>query len=390
MAEYYHNRYGNDRKRKRNRPPIWALLADTVMAVVSVLAVAGLLAVFIGQFVPPDSMWYFSLPVLVAPLIYMTATAAALYWIIRWKWMAVTAMSVFVVAGLFYVSLFYKLDIARQYGEPAYERGNIKVLSYNVRIFRNDLWENCTDSITEFVKRMQPDIVCFQEFPTLDSVRREINGLMDGYTPCGLPSLSDGFVECYTKYGIIGCETITGMEGTASGITADLRIGNDTVRLVNIHLQTTSISADDKEYISRHRFISDTTREKKIHGIARRLLDNNILRAQQARVLRRIIDDSPYPVIVCGDFNDVPMSYAYRKIARRLDDTFSRAGHGYAHTFRGFYNMLRIDYILVSPDFETLSYEVPQIDASDHYPVFARLKLTQKKEKYDFGLPAKQ
>jgi len=380
MAEYYRNQFGSGRKkRKKTGISFWTIPADIIMVMLSVLSAAGIIIVFIGRFVPPERMWYFSLPALVAPIIYIVALASTLYWIIRWKWIATLAMLVFVVFGMFHVSLYYKLDIAREYGRQNYERGNITVMSYNVRLFRDDNWTDVADSVTSFVRRQRPDIVCFQEFPTAAADRSRIDSLMRGYTPCGIHSASDNFVECYTKYRILNAAPIFGMQGTASGMYADLLIGTDTVRVINVHLQTTSVSTDDKAYISEHKFISDATREEKMHGIARRLLDNNILRARQAEIIHSVVERSPYPVILCGDFNDVPISYAYRIAAQGLDDTFSDGGQGYAYTFRGFYNMMRIDYILVSPCFETLSYEVPTIVASDHYPAFARLKLTQNK-----------
>mgnify|MGYP000783241517 FL=1 len=77
--------------------------------------------------------------------------------------------------------------------------------------------------------------------------------------------------------------------------------------------------------------------------------------------------------IVCGDFNDTPMSYVYRTMARGLRDAFRECGSGYSHTFRGFYNTLRIDYVL-SGGFEPLSYEVLPVDYSDHHPVVVRLR----------------
>ena len=112
--------------------------------------------------------------------------------------------------------------------------------------------------------------------------------------------------------------------------------------------------------------------------MAQRLYENSCIRSHQVDALRHDMDHCPYPVIICGDFNDIPMSYAYRTVASGLDDTFSKKGNGYVHTFNGFFGLLRIDYILVSKQFETLSYDVFPIDASDHYPVMARVLLKNK------------
>ena len=90
----------------------------------------------------------------------------------------------------------------------------------------------------------------------------------------------------------------------------------------------------------------------------RRLTDSNILRAPQVDTLAQMVASSPYPAIVCGDFNDTPVSYTYRTITRNLRDAFCWAGRGYSHTYRGFFDMLRIDYVLCGEEFEPLSYEV--------------------------------
>lgn len=95
-----------------------------------------------------------------------------------------------------------------------------------------------------------------------------------------------------------------------------------------------------------------------MRDMVRRLSENNKLRASQVDTISRMIAASPYPAIVCGDFNDVPVSNSYRRMSRRLRDSFRDQGRGYSHTYRGFFDMLRIDYVLASKEFTTLSYDV--------------------------------
>ena len=96
----------------------------------------------------------------------------------------------------------------------------------------------------------------------------------------------------------------------------------------------------------------------------------------QAKIVEKFIEKSPYKVIVCGDFNDVPLSYTYQTIAKDLNDTFSEKAVGFAYTYNTRYKLLRIDNILVSPEIEVASYEVDsKIDLSDHYPVISRLTI---------------
>ena len=91
-----------------------------------------LLVIFVSRFFEPDKLWYFSLAGLVAPIVYIISLATALYWIIRWRWKMFVLMAAFIALGWPYVSLYYKINIGKEYGTPKYERGNIKILSYNM------------------------------------------------------------------------------------------------------------------------------------------------------------------------------------------------------------------------------------------------------------------
>jgi endonuclease/exonuclease/phosphatase (EEP) superfamily protein YafD len=86
------------------------------------------------------------------------------------------------------------------------------------------------------------------------------------------------------------------------------------------------------------------------------------------------VDESPYPLVVCGDFNDTPASYTYRKIKGGLEDSFVAAGKGYAYTYRYLRRLLRIDYLFYSRDiFKATGYNSPDLEYSDHKPVIVTL-----------------
>ena len=154
-------------------------------------------------------------------------------------------------------------------------------------------------------------------------------------------------------------------------------MGDDTVRVFNNHLRSTSIKAADNDYITGHEFIGDTARETKFRSIAGRLRYNGVLRAAQVDSIAGAMRGMPQRrKIVCGDFNDTPISYVYRTMARGTTDAFSTCGKGYSHTYRGFFSTLRIDYVLYSAGLEALSYKVPFVAYSDHLPVVVRLRKT--------------
>ena len=155
---------------------------------------------------------------------------------------------------------------------------------------------------------------------------------------------------------------------------ADLLVDEDTLRVFNNHLHSTAINADDNEYITTRRFLSDTAREVKFRSIVSRLRANSELRAAQVDSISNEIHATHCGRLVCGDFNDTPVSYVYRHMAADLNDAFSECGSGYSHTYRGFFNTLRIDYVLFSEPWQAITYEVLPVEYSDHYPVVVRLK----------------
>ena len=174
-----------------------------------------------------------------------------------------------------------------------------------------------------------------------------------------------------SKYRILRSDTVL---TPSSSVWADVIVGEDTVRVFNNHLRSTAINASDNQFITSHQFLSDTARETKIRSIVTRLRENSVLRAAQVDSIAQVVGATRTRRIVCGDFNDTPMSYVYRTMAGGLNDAFSKSGSGYSHTFRGFFNTLRIDYVLCSDSFDPVSYEVPQVEYSDHLPVVVRLQ----------------
>lgn len=107
------------------------------------------------------------------------------------------------------------------------------------------------------------------------------------------------------------------------------------------------------------------------------LNENFRKRAAQAKTLEQLIRTTPYPVLVCGDFNSLPSSYTYSTVkGDNLQDGFQTCGHGYMYTFRYFKRLLRIDYIFHSKEFKGVDYYSPDLDlCSDHNPVVMEVKM---------------
>jgi endonuclease/exonuclease/phosphatase (EEP) superfamily protein YafD len=152
---------------------------------------------------------------------------------------------------------------------------------------------------------------------------------------------------------------------------ADLDVDGQIIRIINNHLQTTNINQVGGNPLGS---INQPT---KVMRMREMMNENGVIRARQADRIRVMVDESPYPLIVCGDFNDTPASYTYRKIKGDLEDSFLAAGKGYGYTYRYLRKLLRIDYLFYSPGvFRATRYYSPDLEYSDHKPVIVSLDVT--------------
>lgn len=359
MADYYGSTYGSvSGRRKRQRSAV-GLLLDMVMGVVTLGVVALFVATLFVPMLDPREWGWVSTLGLIAPFVYAAQAMLTLYWIVRWRILVAVLMIIVSLCGVAQLPRFYKFEMRRVYTEPnlrqRYDSRALKVLSYNVRSFIDDRGERCLDSVVAMIKSLNPDILCLQEMgfsDIADSLLAPLHPM-----PRSL-SRNDLSPAIYSRYPIISAGRIDSLK---EFVWADVVVkrGNseDTLRIFNNHLHSTAIRRDDNEYIESHAYLEDDSLHQ-VRSMVRRLTENNILRAAQVDTLAQMIAASPYPTIVCGDFNDTPISYTYRTVGRNLRDAFRWAGRGYSHTYRGFFDMLRIDYVMCSDEFEPLSYEV--------------------------------
>jgi endonuclease/exonuclease/phosphatase family metal-dependent hydrolase len=152
-------------------------------------------------------------------------------------------------------------------------------------------------------------------------------------------------------------------------IWADMKVGNDTIRFFNIHLQSMHFVKQDYEFIENidNQDIDEVKRTGK--SLMRKMKNANLMRALQMNAVKEEVLKSPHPVILCGDFNDVPNSYSYKTINSVLKDTHVKKGYGFGRTFQKLSPTLRIDYIFSSRSLKPLHNTVVTPSMSDHRPV---------------------
>ena len=371
MSEIYSNSIGGRKKRKRNTrsgKSVALFLLDLVVTVAMLLLVFCTFTAIICQYISPEKSGILSVIAIGVPIIYLLDIVVMLYWVVRWRWYRAVAMIAMVVLGLFYLSRYYKVDIDRHYDTSFVERRYTKVMTYNVLEGKNP-------ELIAYIEKHNPDILCLQEISTAGE---NWEALSAKYKTTFKDVGNAANNQILSKFRILRSGEIEGLP-RKNGVWADLRVKDDTVRVVSLHLKSTSIRPEDTQFLEKHKYLVDSERRDKLSSIVERLVENNRKRAEQAEAIAKFLESTPYTTIVCGDFNDVPLSYTYNSIANGLHDTFSEQADGFAYTYDTKYKLLRIDNILVSPSVEVVSYDVDnEVGLSDHYPVISRVKLNKK------------
>lgn len=259
--------------------------------------------------------------------------------------------------------------------------GFFRLMSYNVRYFnvteskKETDWIKNQDKILNYIAQQQPTILFGQEFSGKGNA--SITRATEKLAKMGLLYEHRGgesSLAIYSRY-LLENRGVINFEGSFNGaVHADVVLpGNKTVRLYCVHLQSTRLGADANELLKKDNITTINKKEtqEKYYRIESKLSSAFAMRAAQAQVLAAHIAQSPYPVIVCGDFNDTPLSYSYRLMSKGLQDSFVKKGLGIGATYAGRLPSLRIDYILVDKNFEVYSHQVQRNAISDHYAVMS-------------------
>ena len=304
-------------------------------------------------------------------------------WVVMGRWKIAGIVALILIPGIFHISDFYNVVYMREV-EQKPSRGSFTLMSYNVRGFRNDSSMRAVDNHVAYLAEHElADIVCFQEYaldiPNVERIDSLFNARNKRVYMKDVVESGEVVLRTYSRFPIIGSGSLSG-EGRGTSLWVDVVVGkNDTLRVFNNHLNSMNISSEDSSDIEQGRILNDGDR---MQSIVERIAKNSSIRAEYADTLRMIIESSPYRNIICGDFNDTPMSYVYGVLREDYCDAFEQSGSGYGYTFRPMRGALRIDYILHSKELETESYFMDkENELSDHLPITARLKIRPKEEK---------
>ena len=332
------------------------------------LAIFSLFISYLAVYIPPDKLWYPSFFGLAFPFFVAANILFIIFWvIIKPKFLFFSLVAL--LLGWGFINRYV------QFSGKSTDKEGIRVVSYNVHNFsgKNVSEQKASaDKILDFLQEKNADIICLQEirlrrnriFNVTDAIKK-LNSIEHYH----YASASNTFgILTFTRYPIVKMAEIRYEKSSNMGIYTDVVIDSDTVRIFNLHLQSYRIDPAKYEIIDSPG-INEEEDIKEIHEIGSKLKRAFQQRARQVREIKKVIDGTPYSVIICGDFNDTPLSYSYQQLRGDFDDAFVVSGRGFGRTYIGKLPSYRIDHILYSNLFDSFDFQANDFRASDHLPV---------------------
>src|SRR5436190_5861952 len=362
--------------------------AQVFLITVNILLAVFYLLACLAPYLNPYHWWFISLLGLFFSFMFFLLLFSILFWlVIRIKY----ALLFFIVLlfGWKSIRVSFAFNLTRSFN---YERQpqTLRIVTWNVARFVEIIKNNNKGSLVrlkmmELLKQQNADVLCLQEFHTatrpdyydnITYIERELN------YPYHYFSWDEDGVGIYYSSIIFsrlplidtGRARFPQPSLPEALIYADLKLGRDTIRIFTSHLQSVQFNKLDYERIDRITNYEDSVlaNSKDIFSKIKTAIK---YRSVQAKLVKKMIAESPHPVVLCADFNDVPNSYTYFTIRGDMQDAFLKEDFGVGRTFTALSPTLRIDYILASRQLSFLQFNRVTKRYSDHYMLVADLQL---------------
>lgn len=344
-------------------------LSVLILAATVVLCIFTFIGLYGGD-VTPVAHKMRALTTVILPLLIPLNVLALIYWIVRRSYFtAIPAIAL--LCTINYLGTIYQFG-SRKEDQPY----RLTVASFNVHRFNNDLSGVVASDVFNCLNKEHADIVCLQEFD--NSMCGDKSGVYETIREMYPHKKQYNDLIIFSTYPIVKSGN-TEFEMTNNGaMWADIKIDEKhTFRVFNVHMETTGINRTLSEASSQQELAEEQPAYNKELSIAEKIYENYSFRCEvrsgQAITIANQKMQAEWPVILCGDFNDVPYSFTYHTLLGNLKDGFKEGGHGWGSTYRGAKGLFRIDYIFHADMMESTDYYTIDQDFSDHKPVFSRL-----------------
>jgi len=367
------------------------LFFNRVFFYINILAGVALLLSYLSTHISPAKIWILAFFGLAYPYFLVVNLLFMFVWMLRFKKQFLLSFGIILI-GINHFNAFIPLRLNKEkIHETVKESPNqLKLLSYNVRLFNIYDWlskPGANQDILNFIRSERPDIICIQEFYSStdkeyqpDKIKKFFSGTPYSYihyTYKNKNNTGHG-IATFSRYPIINKGVISFPNTSNEAIYTDILYLKDTIRVYNNHLQSVQLQRRNYNFLDTIRLRYDDDQIREVKDISKRLKKAYIKRSTQVDSISKHIRFSKYPVIVCGDFNDTPVSYSYRKMGKGLKDAFLSSGQGTGSTYSGIFPYFRIDYIFHDKEFAPLLFEKVETQLSDHYPILCIFELQDK------------
>lgn len=346
--------------------------------------IVALLCSNFSPLVNPAKVWPMAFLGLMQPALMLVSLAFLIYWMIRRKRQGFYTLIALLIS-MIHFSKQYQVSFGSP--DPAPDSA-FRLMTWNVKLFDLYNWSGNKETrsrMYDLIKAEDPDVLCLQEFYSedtgifcnLDSLRAHMNYAHSSHAYTITLRKTDHWgVATFSRYPIAGEGKIV-FNNRSNNIClySDLVIGSDTVRVYNMHLQSINFGYSDIRFVQT--MLSEEEAEDEMENsrnILRRMKRAYGRRAEQANAIAKHIAECPYPVLICGDFNDTPVSYTYRVLSDGMKDAFRESGSGFGKTFENPLPIPRIDYIFHSEMLSSWEFRtIETTGMSDHYPLCCKI-----------------
>lgn len=304
-----------------------------------------------------------ALLVYLLPVLIIGDAILLLYWVVRRRWHWALIPFVTILCCIPYIRTIWQTGwfSTHEEGQPG-----IKIATYNVAMFGRETSGFKSEDILSEMKSHQVDILCLQEYNEFSGDKDNTVSYKE-YFPYCEKGQQDMII--FSRYPITATKNIPFEYTNNSAMWADVNVEGKTLRVFNVHLETTGINRTLHQAGKMQARGVQIENNRLFEAIFGNYTFGMIVRAGQANMMAMEMRESEHPILLCGDFNDVPYSYVYNTMKGDLVDGFQECGKGFMQTYRG-KKPVRIDYLFHDKTLKGLNYYKTDINYSDHVPVF--------------------
>jgi endonuclease/exonuclease/phosphatase family metal-dependent hydrolase len=362
--------------------------------VVNITAAILFLSASYGYLFHPSTLWPVGFLTLAAFYFLLILVAFIFFWLFIKPVRAFISIAAILLAYKPLGNLIpYRLS--HSFNKPKPENA-LRIMTWNVaqfNIMEDKKHPEIKSQMLHTINEYEPDIACFQEMVAEDSTVKDHGHIDEFLEKLNFKNYAYAYnskedfwgyahfgIIIFSKYPIVNKQTVGFYPNDYNSIFqfVDIVKGADTIRIFNIHLQSLRFSKSNLKYIDKPTVEDENKAIRESKNIIAKFKKGFLKREIQADRIRAEIDKSPYPVIVTGDFNDVPNSYAYHTIGGDMKNAFVEKGSGLGRTFSGISPVLRIDNIFVDKKMDVLQFNLVKKKLSDHFPIMADVEMAKK------------